>query len=278
MSPVAPKGPSKDSHSEGPDDDQVDGTGVAKLPQGNETVGPKSPLDHGIMDNTESSSAQENELPDDIPTDVGSVGDKNGAIAPALIGQVGLAAAREAPGNHEEAINPDLSPNATITEPADSASHGDSEAHLITKETEHSSLAEISKNPLSPTSPAGSKSMNEPTMSSVDSLKEVKQAGEVEEPETPRSAPATAPAPDSGPGPSGPFGRIGHPGAERHELESPNSVSTTENTGDDKERNGGEDGKVGIKWNEDELKRDPAKTIISPDTKNITSDTNPHSD
>jgi hypothetical protein len=70
----------------------------------------------------------------------------------------------------------------------------------------------------------------------------------VEEPEMPRSAPS-------------PFGRIGHAGGQagKHELEKPNP---------DAKLAGGKkrDGEKEVEWNEEELKRDPAKTIVSPDT------------
>jgi hypothetical protein len=80
---------------------------------------------------------------------------------------------------------------------------------------------------------------------------DINESGEVEEPEMPRSAPSPSP-----------FGRIGHPGAGKHELESGNPTAVKE----DKEDKGTE-GKREIKWNEEELKRDPAKTITAPDSK-----------
>jgi hypothetical protein len=70
----------------------------------------------------------------------------------------------------------------------------------------------------------------------------------VEEPEMPRSAPS-------------PFGRIGHAGGQagKHELEKPNPDAILA---------GGEtrNGRKEVEWNEEELKRDPAKTIVSPNT------------
>jgi hypothetical protein len=84
---------------------------------------------------------------------------------------------------------------------------------------------------------------------------DLKESGEVEDPESPRSAPP--PPHDSK---SSLFGRIGHPGAGRHELEQANEASVPKDDQEKKE-------KVDIKWNEEELKRDPGKTIVSPDTK-----------
>lgn len=91
-----------------------------------------------------------------------------------------------------------------------------------------------------------------PTSHDLVNPDDVKESGEVEEPEMPRSAPS-------------PFGRIGHPGAGsgKRELETGNANAIA--TSKDKEEKSGS--KAEIKWNEEELKRDPAKTIEAPDSK-----------
>jgi hypothetical protein len=145
----------------------------------------------------------------------------------AIIGRIGLAGAREAPNGQAT----EERETGTTTSPVNK--HGSIEADSsMTKSTAAESSSPAVVNP--------------------DDLKE---SGEVEDPESPRSAP---PPPHGSK--SSLFGRIGHPGAGRHELEQANEASVPKDDQEKKE-------KVEIKWNEEELKRDPGKTIVSPDTK-----------
>lgn len=181
--------------------------------------------------------------------------DGQAAVAPP-IGRLGLAAAREAPKADEDAQSvPTPAPAPAPARTELPAEQHDDKPFAITKETEQ----------VTPTKPNSAvddllpESSSDAPIDHVDSLEEVKQAGEVEEPEIARSAPDSGPNANDRPAneatPSGPFGRIGHPGAKGgREMESPNPVHLSASSA-----------AVGIKWNEDELKRDPAKTIVSPD-------------
>lgn len=181
------------------------------------------------------------------------------------IGQVGLAAAREAPGKQEEreAAQSAQQPDTDVNNPSQTVGEV-AEPRVIEKVTEPTSPAKETVN-TSNRDPTPDTSSQPPTLTEVDSLEEVKQAGEVEEPELPRSAPpppppASASAPTANP--SGPFGRIGHPGAGSHEMEAPNPDQAERRDQDPApaQKTVG----IQIEWNDNELKRDEAKTIVSP--------------
>jgi hypothetical protein len=154
----------------------------------------------------------------------------------AIIGRVGLAGAREAPSALEE---PNTSPvhdqvESTKTPIANANGDNTAEAEPATT-TENGGRLPIAR--LHPD--------------------DIDASGHVADPEMPRSAPSsdqtTKPAKNL-------FGRIGHPGAKAggNELESPNPKSDTINEKKD-------DTPQEVEWHEEELKRDPAKTIVSPD-------------
>lgn len=204
------------------------------------------------------SDAGENE--DFLPAAEKETGDGGSASGPYPIGQVGLAAAREAPITQDAQPGSDEGQKTSDVEPAHRSEVA--EPRVIENDAEQTNDIAAS----SPVKETAQSSTDTPTatthdeqqhLTEVDSLEEVKQAGEVEEPESARSAPPPAA------NPLGPFGRIGHPGAGKHEMESPNP--TLEGRGEQSGEDLGD--KVEIEWNEGELKRDEAKTIVSPNAK-----------
>jgi hypothetical protein len=152
----------------------------------------------------------------------------------AIIGRVGLAGAREAPqpleGSQEGA------PAHAVSESAQTDAPGD-DAPKLSETTE-----DVDPDLIARLHPG-----------------DIDASGHIADPEMPRSAPS----PGHDPNPSrNLFGRIGHPGSstKAHELESPNPKSDSESTAKQQVV-----APKDTQWNEEELKRDPAKTIISPD-------------
>jgi hypothetical protein len=153
----------------------------------------------------------------------------------AIIGRVGLAGAREAPSALEE---PNTSLDRTVIEStktpianANGDNAAEAEPATTTENGDRSPIARLHPD-------------------------DIDASGHVADPEMPRSAPSsdqtTNPAKNL-------FGRIGHPGAKAggNELESPNPSNSTNEKKDDRPKE--------TEWHEEELKRDPAKTIVSPD-------------
>ena len=156
----------------------------------------------------------------------------------AIIGRVGLAGAREAPSPLEEPSTSPVHDRAISTKTpivhanADGGQSAEMEPTATIENGDKSFIAHLHPD-------------------------DIDASGRVMDPEMPRSAPSpdqtASPARDL-------FGRIGHPGAKAggNELESPNPKSdTTDEKKDDRPRD--------TEWHEKELKRDPAKTIVSPD-------------
>ena len=154
-----------------------------------------------------------------------------------IIGRVGLAGAREAPRALED---PNTSSVSGQSEPTKAPIANDNVNGDNAIEAEAATAPEIGdKSPIARLHPD-----------------DIDASGHVADPEMPRSAPSsdqtTSPARNL-------FGRIGHPGAKAgvHELESPNPSNSTDGKKDDTPKE--------MEWHEEELKRDPAKTIVSPD-------------
>lgn len=177
-------------------------------------------------------------IPDSSTEDVTTRSTEPGRAA--IIGRVGLAGAREAPASASTSNEADQSlPIETKTK------------QPIENVNEHDE-ADGDNVGLSAQAPSGA-AENTTLLDQVDP-RDIDANGQVEEPEVSRSA-------------SNPFGRFGHPGAgaKTNELETPNPdlASKSSQTRGTEEKN--EAGKKDIKWNEEELKRDPGKTIVSPD-------------
>lgn len=156
----------------------------------------------------------------------------------AIIGRVGLAGAREAPSPLEE---PNTSP---VQNRAESA-----KTHIVNANANGDQSAEME--------PTATIENGDRSFIAHLHPDDIDASGRVIDPEMPRSAPS----PDQTASPArNLFGRIGHPGAKAggNELESPNLKSdTTDEKKDDKHRD--------TEWHAEELKRDSAKTIVSPD-------------
>jgi len=156
----------------------------------------------------------------------------------AIIGRVGLAGAREAPSPLEGSNTSPLHDRAEsaktliVNANANGNQSAETEPTTIIENGDKSYIAHLHPD-------------------------DIDASGRVMDPEMPRSAPS----PDQTASPArNLFGRIGHPGAKAggNELESPNPKSdTTDEKKDDRPRD--------TEWHEEELKRDPAKTIVSPD-------------
>ena len=154
----------------------------------------------------------------------------------AIIGRVGLAGAREAPSALEEhntsLDRTEVESTSTPIANANGDNAAEAEPATTTENDDRSPIARLHPD-------------------------DIDASGHVADPEMPRSAPSsdqtTNPAKTL-------FGRIGHPGAKAggHELEGPNPKSDTTNEKKD-------DTPKEMEWHEEELKRDPAKTIVSPD-------------
>ena len=158
----------------------------------------------------------------------------------AIIGRVGLAGAREAPAAASTSDEADQSlPIETKTK------------QPIENVNEHDE-ANGDNAGLSGQAPSGA-AENTTLLGQVDP-RDIDANGQVEEPEVSRSA-------------SNPFGRIGHPGAgaKTNALETPNPDSVSKPSQGHGTEEKDEAGKKDIRWNEEELKRDPGKTIVSPD-------------
>jgi hypothetical protein len=166
----------------------------------------------------------------------GRAGASEGNPRAAIIGRVGLAGAREAPSASGKTNTSPVHDQAAPTKTPTANANGDNavEAKPVTT-TENGGRSPIVR--LHPD--------------------DIDASGHVADPEMPRSAPSsdqtTNPAKNL-------FGRIGHPGAKAGgtELESPNPKPNTKDVEKD-------DTPKEMKWNDEELKRDPAKTIVSPD-------------
>jgi hypothetical protein len=153
----------------------------------------------------------------------------------AIIGRVGLAGAREAPSALEKPNTSPVHCQAESTKTPLANVNGDNAAEAepatTTENGDRSPIARLHPD-------------------------DIDASGHVADPEMPRSAPSsdqtTNPAKNL-------FGRIGHPGAKAggNELESPNPSNSTNEKKDDRPKE--------TEWHEEELKRDPAKTIVSPD-------------
>jgi hypothetical protein len=161
----------------------------------------------------------------------------------AIIGRVGLAGAREAPTTSE-----DINDTSTIDQKRDS-----SETPITTPADDNDENPNT--NDAEASAPTGA--LDKALLAGLHPG-DIDSSGHVEDPEMPRSAPS----PDQNANPTrNPFGRIGHPGAGagKHELESPNpkSDSVAEKKSDTSKKE--------TEWHEEELQRDTAKTIVSPD-------------
>lgn len=158
----------------------------------------------------------------------------------AIIGRIGLAGAREAPASAStsDEANQSLPIETKTKQPVENVSEHD--------EADGDNVG------LSAQAPSGA--AEDTTLLDRVDPRDIDADGQVDAPEVSRSA-------------SNPFGRIGHPGAggRPRELETPNPdpVSKPSQAKGTEEKD--EAGKKDIKWNEEELKRDPGKTIVSPD-------------
>jgi len=164
-------------------------------------------------------------------------GASEGTPRAAIIGRVGLAGAREAPRALEE---PNTSPVNGQAETTKARIANDNANGDITIEAEPANApGNGDKSPIARLHPD-----------------DIDASGHVADPEMPRSAPSSDQTTSSA---RNLFGRIGHPGAKAgvHELESPNPSNSTDGKKDDTPKE--------MEWHEEELKRDPAKTIVSPD-------------
>jgi len=162
------------------------------------------------------------------------------ALRAAIIGRVGLAGAREAPTPPERDRSPNHERNTDDT--PDDDPDGQTKNVDSTDDKEQSGSNDAAHESLLARLHPG----------------DIDASGHVAEPEMPRSAPS----PDQKENPAkNIFGRIGHPGARpgAHELESPNPRS--DSTDEKKE----EGSRKETEWHEEELRRDPAKTIVAPD-------------
>jgi hypothetical protein len=153
----------------------------------------------------------------------------------AIIGRVGLAGAREAPSALEE-------PNTSL----DRTEVESTKTPIANANGDNAAEAE----PATTTENGGRSPIARLHPDDIDA------SGHVADPEMPRSAPSSDQTTNSA---KNFFGRIGHPGAKAggNELESPNPLSSTNEKKDDTPKD--------MEWHEEELKRDPAKTIVSPD-------------
>jgi hypothetical protein len=177
---------------------------------------------------------------DNAPIPEISAGDANALSADpgrsAIIARVGLAGAREAPSPVPASTsNEDIQSAPVVTEQPVEDVDANDEVHDTT---------------IDQTAPSQPDADGNTTLLDQVDPRDIDEFGQIAEPEVSRSA-------------SNPFGRIGHPGAgtKANELETPKSQPdsakvTPKKAGSYKEE---------IKWNEEELKRDPGKTIVSPD-------------
>jgi hypothetical protein len=208
---------------------------------------PRSAVDEGSEVEDQQPEVQGSEVVKDNQGTTESV-EKDGATSQetpraAIIGRVGLAGAREAPTASE-----DINDASTIDQKRDS-----SETPITTPADDHDDILDTNNEEAS----APTESLDKALLAGLHPG-DIDSSGHVEDPEMPRSAPS----PDQNANPTrNPFGRIGHPGAGagKHELESPNpkTDSVAEKKSDTPKKE--------TEWHEEELKRDTAKTIVSPD-------------